>query len=410
MQTFFMRRAIELAEKGRYKTAPNPCVGAVLVHKDTIIAEGYHMEYGKAHAEVECLANAVKKGIFFQKIKNRSLSFSNPYLQEQVLQFQHIEYEKEINMEECSLYVTLEPCNHFGKTPPCSQAIFEAGIKTVYVGCSDLNANASGGADFLRSKGVNVVTGVCHDECLELIEDFIVWQKEKRSFCILKMACTLDGKIGPATGHSHSVSGSESKRVTMKMRKNMALSHSAVMVGGNTFFEDNPKLTVRDMQTERQPRAFIVSKRLPPLSGGKTGYFCLDQKKDTVFFTDMKNPELVKQYAEHGILLECIETSENKSLNLKKIFELAYQKYYSPYVFSEGGAKLAQSLLKEGLVDILIVYIAPYVLGDDTAKNVFSGNFVQTMQEAYKFKIFKTERIGSDLHVYLKMEKTCSQG
>lgn len=194
------------------------------------------------------------------------------------------------------------------------------------------------------------------------------------------------------------------------MRKNMALSHSAVMVGGNTFFEDNPKLTVRDMQTERQPRAFIVSKRLPPLSGGKTGYFCLDQKKDTVFFTDMKNPELVKQYAEHGILLECIETSENKSLNLKKIFELAYQKYYSPYVFSEGGAKLAQSLLKEGLVDILIVYIAPYVLGDDTAKNVFSGNFVQTMQEAYKFKIFKTERIGSDLHVYLKMEKTCSQG
>ncbi|MFG6359087.1 MAG: hypothetical protein K1W03_00670, partial [Mailhella sp.] len=106
-----MRRAIELAGKGRYKTAPNPCVGAVLVHKDTIIAEGYHMEYGKAHAEVECLANAVKKGIFFQKIKNRSLSFSNPYLQEQVLQFQHIEYEKEINMEECSLYVTLEPCN-----------------------------------------------------------------------------------------------------------------------------------------------------------------------------------------------------------------------------------------------------------------------------------------------------------
>ena len=82
MQTFFMRRAIELAEKGRYKTAPNPCVGAVLVHKDTIIAEGYHMEYGKAHAEVECLANAVKKGIFFQKIKNRSLSFSNPYLQD----------------------------------------------------------------------------------------------------------------------------------------------------------------------------------------------------------------------------------------------------------------------------------------------------------------------------------------
>ena len=89
-----------------------------------------------------------KREFFFKKIKNRSLSFSNPYLQEQVLQFQHIEYEKEINMEECSLYVTLEPCNHFGKTPPCSQAIFEAGIKTVYVGCSDLNANASGGADF----------------------------------------------------------------------------------------------------------------------------------------------------------------------------------------------------------------------------------------------------------------------
>ena len=161
MHTVFMNRALELAENGRYKTAPNPCVGAVLVYKNTVIAEGYHSAYGKAHAEVNCLCDALAKGIFFSQIQNKSLSFSNPYLQEQCLLYKDKQYSEEVNIAECSLYVTLEPCNHFGKTPPCSHAIYEAGIKTVYVGYLDPNPVASGGAAFLRGKGIKVYTGIC---------------------------------------------------------------------------------------------------------------------------------------------------------------------------------------------------------------------------------------------------------
>lgn len=405
-----MNRAIELAKSGRFKTAPNPCVGAVLVYKNTIIAEGYHQEYGKAHAEVNCLCDALSKGIFFSQIKNHSLSFSNPCLQEQLELYKDKQYAEEINIAECSLYVTLEPCNHFGKTPPCTQAIYEAGIKTVYVGYLDPNPAASGGTAWLREKGIHVYTGICEKECKDVLEDFLVWQKEKRPYCILKMACTLDGKIGPAAGHSHKISGEQSKTVTMQFRRHMAEAKGAVMVGANTFFEDNPKLTVRDMETEIQPMSFIVSKRLPPLVHNKTGYYCLDERaKQTVIFTSEKNQDVLEEYTKHGVRLEFVDTNSDTTLNLKQIFEKAFNVYHCPYIFCEGGAKLAQSLLKAGLADELVLYLAPYIIGDDTAKNVFSGNSVQSMSEAYHFKLIKTEKAGEDLHIYLKTEKLCLQ-
>ena len=405
-----MKRAIELAEKGRYKTAPNPCVGAVLVYKNTIIAEGYHKEYGKAHAEVACFCDALEKGIFYAQIQKNGLSFSNPCLQEQLLLHKDKQYSEPVNIAECSLYVTLEPCNLFGTTPPCSHAIFEAGIKTVYIGYLDPNPKASGGIVYLKEKGIHVVTGICEQKCKALLEDFLLWQNEKRPYCILKMACTLDGKIGPAAGHSHKISGSESKKVTMQFRKNMAESHGAVMVGANTFFEDNPKLTVRDTETQKQPLSFIVSKRIPAIDNNKTGYYCLDEKKQTVIFTDTKSEAVREQYKKLGISLEFVDTNSDNTLNLQQIFHKAFETYHCPYIFCEGGAKLAQSLLKAGLADELVLYFAPYILGDDTAKNVFSGNTLQSMQEAYHFKLFKTEKAGEDLHLYLKMEKPCLQG
>lgn len=415
MHTFFMNRAIELAKEGRYKTAPNPCVGAVLVYKNIILAEGYHKEYGKAHAEVNCLCDALSKGIFYSQIQNHSLSFSNPYLQEQALLHKDKQYSEEVNIAECSLYVTLEPCNHYGKTPPCSQAIFDSGIKNVYVGYLDPNPTASGGIAYLREKGIQVHTGICEKECKALLEDFLLWQKEKRPYCILKMACTLDGKIGPAQGHSHKISGEQSRAVTMLFRKHMAEAKGAVMVGANTFFMDNPKLTVRDRKTEMQPMSFIVSKRLPQITENKTGYYCLDErgekdkKKQTVIFTNQKSQEVQEEYAKHGILLEFVDINSDNTLNLKQVFEKAFSVYHCPYIFCEGGAKLAQSLLKAGLVDELILYFAPYILGDDTAKNVFSGNTITSMQEAYHLTITKTEKAGEDLHMYLKMEKPCLQ-
>lgn len=411
--TVFMQRAIELAEKGRYKTAPNPCVGAVLVHKNKIIAEGYHEACGMAHAEVACLCNALEQGIFYREIQNNSLHFSNPFLQEKLEACRGIVCREHISIKDCVLYVTLEPCNHYGKTPPCSAAVYEAGIKTVYIGCLDPNPKAQGGMDFLREKGVSVHSGLCEKECRDLIADFLVWQKEKRPFCIVKMASTLDGKIGPALGHSHAVSGKESKKTTMLMRRNMAVSGGAVMVGSRTFFEDNPKLTVRDAEANTsesaQPLAFVVSKHLPEIENGKTGFYCLDERKKTVIFTSLHTEEKKAEFEKIGICLEYIDKNIDNTINLKKVFETAFQKYHCPYIYCEGGAHLAQALLKEGLADRLILYLAPTVLGDDTAKNVFSGNSVLTMQEAYRFSMEKFEKVGEDLHIYLKTEKTCSR-
>lgn len=405
----FMNRAVELAEKGRYRTAPNPCVGAVLVYKNTVVAEGYHKEYGREHAEVSCLCDALEKGIFYPQIQAGSLKFSNPILQKKLEENAGVRYAEKIDISECALYVTLEPCNHFGKTPPCSLAVYEAGIKEIYIGMPDLNPKAGGGAQFLREKGVAVHMGICEKECAELIEDFLVWQKEKRPYCILKMACTLDGKIGPAKGHSHIVSGKESKQKTMQFRKNIALAGGAVMVGSNTFFEDNPKLTVRDLETDVQPKAFIVSSRLPEIKDGKTGYFCLDERKDTVLFTGSSHHEQTAALEQLGISVELTEKDIDGKINLKKVFEKAFQKYHCPYIFCEGGPKLAQALLKEGLADELVLYAAPVVLGDETAKSVFSGHSVNTMQEGFQLKITKTEMAGRDLHIYLKPEKECLQ-
>lgn len=406
--SFFMNHAVQLAEKGRFLTAPNPCVGAVLVYKNTIIAEGYHTGYGKPHAEIECLCNAIEKGIFHDKIQS-GLHFSNPVLQNKINACKDVRYTEKIHIEQCSMYVTLEPCNHFGKTPPCSRAIAESGIKSVYVGCPDPNPKASGGCEYLKEHGIQVHTGLCENECRELIADFLLWQQEKRPFCILKMACTLDGKIGPAEGHSHKISGKESQKATMQMRKNMALANGAVMVGSRTFFEDNPQLTVRGTETDKQPLAIIVSRKLPPIKNGKTGFYCLDERKNTVFFTSSHTGQEKADFDSLGIPLENIDKNIDGTLNLKQLFELALQKYHCPYIYCEGGAKLAQALLKEGLVDMLILYLAPYILGDDTAKTVFSGNSVLTMQEAYRLKIVKTELVGADLHICLKPEKVCLQ-
>ena len=168
----FMRAALELAERGRWSTAPNPTVGAVLVQDGRIVAEGWHQVCGQAHAEVNCLRDAREKGV---------------------------------DVSRCTLYVTLEPCNHQGKTPPCTKAILEAGIPRVVVGMPDVNAQAAGGAEYLRSMGVSVEMGVLEAECRDLVSDFVTWQTTRRPYVILKMASTLDGRIATRAGRSQRI-------------------------------------------------------------------------------------------------------------------------------------------------------------------------------------------------------------
>ena len=156
----FMREAAELAERGRWSAAPNPTVGAVLVRDGVVVARGWHTAYGKSHAEVECLKDAEAKGVA---------------------------------PSACTLVVTLEPCNHQGQTPPCTEAVIAAGIRHVVIGLRDPNPKAAGGMERLAEAGVEVEAGVCEELCRDLVADFLIWQTTKRPYVMLKLAMTLDG-------------------------------------------------------------------------------------------------------------------------------------------------------------------------------------------------------------------------
>ncbi len=225
-----MREAIALALMGRFDVAPNPCVGAVLMRDGSIVASGFHQRFGEAHAEVNAIADATAKGI---------------------------------NPARCTLVVTLEPCNHYGKTPPCTDAVLAAGIRRVVVGSPDPTAKASGGMQKLRDSGVEVISGVLRCECDDLIADFLTWQTTDLPYTILKLASTLDGRIATRTGHSRWISCEETRRLVHTVRRHAG----ALLVGGNTFYHDDPQLTCRpepdEPLVERQPLAVVVTSRLP---------------------------------------------------------------------------------------------------------------------------------------------------
>ncbi len=356
---FFMEKAIELAYNGKGQTAPNPCVGAVLVSNGKIVAKGWHTKYGQPHAEIEAIKDAKQKGI---------------------------------PLADCSMFVTLEPCNHFGKTPPCTKAIIKAGIKEVFIGTLDINPDVMGsGAEYLLSNGVKVQTGINESACKELIEDFTVWKEQNRPYCYLKQAATLDGKIATRTGNSAWISCEESRKQVHELR---ALA-DAVIVGGNTFFNDNPKLTCRLESSLKQPLAVVVTSRLPDIDDNK--YLLKERPSETLFWTSIKNSTTEKADKLRNIGCHVIGISD-----LRAGFESLFKDFNCHYVLCEGGGGLAMSLVKQSLVDEFRYFIAPLILGDEKAVNVFSGNNILTIKEAYKWRICKTEMSDKDICLTLK--------
>jgi len=362
----FMRSAIKLAERGRWNTAPNPTVGAVLVYNGHIVAEGWHQQYGGPHAEVNCLADAKNKGI---------------------------------DPSKCTLVVTLEPCNHTGKTPPCTKAILEAGIKHVVIGMRDPNPVASGGLEFLTAHGVHVETGIEAHLCQELIADFLTWQKQ-RPFVILKMASTIDGHIATRTGHSKWISCSESRREVHELRSHIGLAGGAVLIGGTTFINDNPQLTARDVAVKHQPIAVVMSSHLP----NNKNYFLLQERPlETVFFTtiesaDSHNAEKIRSDGVRVIGLDSWHTPQSLTQALQWLFTEAQCRY----ILCEGGGTLGLSLLEAGLVDEWIQYLSPQVLGDTEAPLLFNGRSPLIMSDALQMRITSCQMVGNDCRLILK--------
>ena len=368
----FMHEALALAEKGRGFTAPNPTVGAVLVRDGQIVARGWHALFGHEHAEVNCLRDAAEKGV-------------DPSL--------------------CTLYVTLEPCNHQGKTPPCTKAILDAGIRHVVVGMPDVNATAAGGADFLRSRGVTVEMGVLEDECRELVADFIIWQTTRRPYVILKMASSLDGRIATRNGHAQILSHEGSREEGMRLREMVGRAGGAVLVGGNTLFMDNPRLTARTQSARRQPLASVISSKLPSSEGGCR--MVEERPEDCVFFSSAAQAASPAAQAlrARGCRVYGVDASAPHGLDVTQALALLREEEGCLYVLCEGGGKLALSMLEAGVVDEFHLHVAPLVLGDDEARPLFSGRSLDRMEEAFHMRMSHVSLVDGDAHLYLRPDR-----
>lgn len=372
-----MLRAARLALRGRGLTAPNPCVGAVLARDGEIVAEGWHKACGGPHAEVECLADARQKGV---------------------------------DPAACTLYVTLEPCNHQGKTPPCTKAVLDAGIGRVVIGCADPNPHvAGGGATVLRAAGLDVVLGVQETLCLDLIDEFRIWATTARPYSILKMAGTLDGKIAARGGRPQAVSGPESQADVHKLRSQV----QAVIVGGNTFYGDNPQLTCRLGEDGMpkgfcQPLAVVVTSTLPK---AYSTFNLLRQRPEQVLFWtseySAKTP-LADELRERGTLIWGLperpggRQGGGEGLNFAEAFARLRKDFGCYRTLCEGGGQLALSLSRQELVDEFVLYLAPRVLGDAEGKSLFAGGAVQSMDETLNFRLAVAESCGDDLKLTYK--------
>ena len=361
-----MAYAIQLAKQA-FNTYPNPRVGAVLTIDDKIVASGYHHGPGQPHAEIECLREAQKLGL---------------------------------DLTHATLIVTLEPCKHFGKTPPCTSAILNAGIKNLVVGALDPNPIAQGGAQYLKEQGLNVTTGILENECQELIADFRTWQTKNRPYLTLKLAATLDGRIATRTGHSQWITSHIARADVHNLRAHIGQRSGAILIGGQTFRLDNPKLTARVAGVTSQPYAIVITSKLPDISN--PWHLISERPNETIFFTLAENlfTDTAKKLLAHGIRLYP-QPKQNDQTDFKELLKNILEELHTPEILCEGGGKLALSLLSQDVVDKFILYLSPMILGDNLAKPLFDGLTPKTIDQALRLKISKTEMFEPDLKITL---------
>lgn len=355
-----MAAAIALAHLGFGRTAPNPCVGAVLAQGGRIVARGWHERYGGPHAEVNAIAHARARGV---------------------------------DPAGCTLYVTLEPCAHHGKTPPCTEAILAAGIRQVVVGTRDPNPLAAGGVERLRAAGVDVTVGVLEDRCQDLIADFRLWQQSSRPFVLLKLAQTVDGKIAPRPGAGGAISGPRAGRLVHRLRGRVG----AVLVGGGTLRTDDPRLTCRHPRHRGpQPLAAVVTRTLPEADAPLR--LVRETPERTVFLTTEAEARSRRaaQLLDLGCQVHGLPAHGN-GIDLQAGLALLRQVHGCHHVLAEGGGTLAASLLAAGLADELLIIVSPRVLGDAAAPASFQGRRTATMADALSLRLTGIRQIPPDL-------------
>ncbi len=348
-----MKRAIELAKTAMGHTSPNPMVGCVVVKDGKVVAEGCHERYGEYHAERNALTRCQE------------------------------------DVTGADLYVTLEPCCHHGKTPPCTDIIIEKNIGHVYVGAMDPNPKVAGkGVDILKSHGIPVTTGILEEECLAMNEIFFHYISTGLPFVAMKYAMTLDGKIATATGHSKWVTGEEARSHVQLLRK----QYSGIMVGVDTVIADNPMLNCRMEEGVNPVRIICDSHLRIPLDCEivKTA----NEISTIVVHVEGIDPEKQKELESTGVELLCCGDGNRVSLK-QLLHKLGEMKIDS--ILVEGGGTLHGSLLETGMVQRVYAYIAPKLVGGKEAKSPIEGSGVEKMSQAAKLEQMEMLSLGPDL-------------
>lgn len=374
---YYMAQAITLAKKGWYTTQPNPRVGCVLVRDEQIIAQGWHQYAGQGHAEVNALAQ-------IQAGKNAQGTTA-----------------KGATARGATAYVTLEPCSHFGKTPPCSNALIDAGVKRVVIAMVDPNPLVAGnGIKRLQENGIEVSSGVLETEARALNPGFIQRMETQRPRIRCKMAMSLDGRTAMANGESKWITAADAREDVQRLRA----ESSAILTGIGTVLADDPSMNVRSekyVTTERQPERVILDTQLNMSAQAKM----LSLPGQTIILAGQeyavqeKIDELEKQGAQVHLLAiqEPSASSAKQSLSLDAVMSVLAQRQYND-VLLEAGATLTGAMLQAGFVDELIIYMAPHLMGSD-ARGLFNLPGLDSMAERINLSIQDIRAVGRDYRI-----------
>ena len=351
----YMRLALQLAEKGYGQTSPNPMVGAVIVKDGRIIGQGWHESYGQPHAERNALASCTE------------------------------------SPKDATMYVTLEPCCHHGKQPPCTDAILKAGIRRVVVGSTDPNPLVSRkGIQTLTANGVEVTEHVLREECERLNEVFFHYMQTRHPFVAMKYAMTMDGKIAAYTGASQWITGEDSRNHVQKLRRR----YSAIMVGVGTVLADDPLLTCRIPGGKNPVRIICDTKLCTPL----TAQVVTTAKEiPTILATSCNDKKKYRAYETAGCRILLLEEKDGH-VDLRQLMEQLGREQIDS-ILLEGGGTLNWSALENDIVQKVYTYIAPKLFGGQTAKTPIEGMGVSTPAGAFLLKSSRITQLGEDFMI-----------
>ena len=358
----YMRLAMQLAGNAIGRTSPNPLVGAVIVKDNRVVGCGWHRKAGTPHAEVHALNQAGELA------------------------------------QGADVYVTLEPCAHYGKTPPCAKALVEAKVKNVYGGLLDVNPKVAGkGFKILEDAGIHVEYGFLQDELRKQNEVFFKWIEHKKPFVVLKAAMTLDGKIATAIGQSKWITNETSRAYGYKLRD----IYDGIMVGINTVIEDNPMLTAR-VDGGKNPIRIVVDSSLKIDINANV---IQDKSAKTIIATtDKADKDKILKLQAQDVDVIVVDKDENDKVDIEKLLDILGQKNICS-ILVEGGATLSGSFVAKKLVDKVYFFIAPKIVGGKEAKTPVAGTGILNLQEALTLKDIQIEKLEEDILIIGRVDK-----